>query len=129
MRAGLRIPLAPTTRLRATLGQEVCQALGTVPVAGGDPRGVMVVVHIEQTEGRGTLLTGLRYPDDPEPIWADAPLRLETGAFAVPIIPEADGQDRLIGVLLRLQPLGVGRTCSAWVQAYLQLPPVTEWAV
>ena len=124
MSPGLHIPLTPSACFRATLGEELRVELGSVLLSGADPRGLIVVVDVGQTEGRGRVRSGLRFPEDPEPVWSETVLPLNPQRFAIPMIPEADGQDRLMTVVLRLQPLGVGRACSAWIQAYLQFPPV-----
>lgn len=123
MSTGLRIPLWQSLPIRAALGQERVWEPGVVPVNGQNPQGAMVIVHIEETEGRGRIKTGLRWPDMAEPIWADEEKRLEPCAFAIPILPDADGCDQSVTVLLALQPLGPLGLCNAIVSVYLQLPP------
>jgi len=119
---GLAIPLADDLLVFAAHGAEAVVELGAVPVRGADRRGVTVVMHLVRTDGRGTWTPGLWWPDEPAATWAGTERRLEPDAVALPVVPDADGVDRQVRVLLRLRPRGTGRRCGAVVRAEVRFP-------
>lgn len=115
------VALGQQIPIQALNGEESVVPFGSVPISGADPRGVMVVIHIESTDGRAVVAAGLRWPGE-EPVWAERDERLRERAMALPILPDDVGEDAQVEILFRVRPSLPSRAASARGSAWVHLP-------
>ena len=116
---GFCLPLAAGERFRLAPRREVVISLGSVPLDGRDHRGVLVILELSRTEGKGVFAVGVRWPGE-DTVWSDTEFRVEDEPYAIPIEPErGDGAaqvDVFVRVRARLAPVR-GR-----LTAFVQIP-------